>query len=42
MTEKDGKKSHVHMRVYRPIAGANELTAIKTNVEEKSPLRYFQ
>jgi hypothetical protein len=29
------------MRIYRPINGPNQLTAIKTDVGENSELRYF-
>lgn len=43
MTEKESnRKRMVHMRIYRPIRGDTQLTAIKMNVDENTPLRHFQ
>lgn len=42
VTEIDNKKKHVHMRIYKPIHGQTELTAIKTDVDKDTPLRHFQ
>lgn len=38
----DGVRSHHHLRIYEPINGPMELTAIRTNLERSQPLHYFQ
>lgn len=42
VTAKDGTKSHIHMRVYKPFRGPLELSAVKTNQDKSKPLEYFQ
>lgn len=42
VTEKDNRKSHAHLRIYRSFRGDHELTAIKMDVDKDTPLKYFQ
>lgn len=41
-TERNGSKSHVHLRIYKPFRGPLELTAYQANVEANKKLEYFQ
>lgn len=41
-TEKNGAKSMLHVRVYRPFRGGHELSAVRTDVGRQDPIEYFQ
>lgn len=40
-TTEDGKKSHIHMRIYKPFKGPLELSAIRKDQDKSKPLEYF-
>lgn len=42
VTERGGKKSYAHLRIYKSYNGEVELTSIKTDLDRKEPLKYFQ
>lgn len=42
VTDDGGSVQHAHLRLYRPFTGGIEVHGIKTDENEKSPLKYFQ